>query len=410
MAVEEKNRSFFEKNKYENFRNFMKVNFYYCSLSPEQQSEYIDSIGTTKYNWYKNIVEKTTEGKVTFPKYNKRKTFKYDVTQFESNYNALANSFQLRTITALETSLTIFILCSLANKKMTAIEITDLFNDEVNEKTIMSRIKNMCEYGLISTDGKRYYIDENRLYSMDDALLLKLLNMSDFMKNLIVPEVSGYNIYNLLKRVYEERTKTEYYSPFQFKYSHLANILDDNILWSLLEAIDKRQMITFKYNKKKKGNLIPVKLFTENEYNRRYLFAVTCEPFRFYIFKLSEIYNLQTVGKKAAVTEEEFAKFIEVYEAEKQYSFSGKMDSGSKTVSIILKYKNSRKLKSQIKSDFKCVKFEKDNTAIVTIKNKRMIKPYLRANMGLIETTDVELSDMLKSEIEEMKKNYGIIP
>lgn len=38
-----------------------------------------------------------------------------------------------------------------------------------------------------------------------------------------------------------------------------------------------------------------------------------------------------------------------------------------------------------------------------------MMIPYLRANMGLIRTTDDELSGILNEDIEEMKKNYGII-
>ena len=47
--------------------------------------------------------------------------------------------------------------------------------------------------------------------------------------------------------------------------------------------------------------------------------------------------------------------------------------------------------------------------AEVTVKNKKMIIPYLRANMETVRTTDEELSEKLKSEIEELKKIYGIV-
>lgn len=404
-----KNRSFMESAKYENFREFLKVNFYYCSLSSEQQEDYIENIHGTKYSEYKNYTEKFSDGKVAFAKFNKRKAFKYDITQFESDYNVFANSFQFKTITELETCINLYILCALANRRMTITEIVKNSGSDVDTKTINERIKTLYEFGYISKEGGKYFIEENRLYSMNEVLLYKLLNMVDFMKNLVFPEVLGYNLFTLIKSVYEERTGNEYNSPFQFKYSHLANILDDNVLWALIEAIENRQYISFTYEKKIKENIIPVIVFTENEYNRRYLFAVSKEPFRFYIFKLSKIYKLNTVGKKGDVKEKDFESFLELYNSEKKYSFSGKMDSSSKINTVSLKYKSGRKIKNQIKRDFYSVEFEKGNTAKVTIKNKKMIKPYLRANMGLIETTDKKLSEMIRSEIEEMKKNYGII-
>ena len=396
-----KNRLSFTPNKFEDFRKYLKVNFYYCSLSKEHQPSYIDIKPEGRY--YKPNIKFFSEGKIK-----QKKTFKYDITQFESDYNIFANSFQLKKNTAFATCLTIYILCILTNKKLTIKEILDSFS-YAEDKTIKEKIKSMVEYGLILTDGKKYFIEENRLYTVDEELLLRLLNMTDLVKNIVYPETLGYNLFNVLKAVYEDRTGYEYSSPFQFKYSHLANTLDDNVLWSLIEAIEQRQCISFTYGKKKKENIIPVKIFTENEYNRYYLFAVTAEPFKFHIFRLSEIYDLQLIRKAGAVNEEEFLKFLDIYKSEKKYSFSGKMDSNAKTVTLRLKYKNSRKLKAQIKNDFNSVKFDKDNTAIVTVKNKKIIKPYLRANMGLIETTDTELSEMINSEIEEMKKNYGII-
>ena len=429
MASNPKNRSFFKPTTYEEFRNFLKVNFYYCSLSQEQQSKYIniESLGTTRYNEYKNIVEKISEGKISFPKYNKKKSFKYDITQSESDYNALANSFQLKNITALEMCLTLFILLLLVNKPMTLSEIIDISGAPTENRTIASKVKTMHEYGLISKNENKYFIEENCFYSIDESLLLKLLNMADFMKNLIYPEVSGYNLYNLLKKIYEERIEKEYYSPFQFKYSHLANILDDNVLWSLIEAIENRQYISFTYGKKqkknkdnkekieykikKKKNIIPVKIFTENEYNRRYLFAVTPEPFSFHIFRLSEIYDLKVAAGKEAVTKEKFENYLENYQSKKRYSFAGKIDTSTEaeTETIQIKFKNSRKGREQLKKDFNCLKFAKDNTAEVIIKGKKMIKPYLRANMDIMKTTDKELSGLIESEIEEMKRNYGVI-
>lgn len=409
MGNEERNRSFFKEDTYETFRKFLKINFYYCTLSQKQQSEYVKYIGTTQYNHYRGIIERISEGKISFKKYNKKKAFKYDVSQFTSDYNVLANSFQLKTITASQTCLTIYILCVLAKSSLTRKGIVAAIADGIDEKTIVSRIKSMKEAGLISYDGEKYFIEESIFYSMDESLLLRLLNMVDFMKNLVYPEALGYNLFDIIKKIYDDRLCVDYYSPFQFKYSHLANILDDNVLWSLIEAIEERQYISFTYKNEKKERIIPVKLFTENEYARRYLFAVKKfgNNYKKFIFRLSEIYNIKVMEKEVSVSEEEFEKLLEMYETESGYSFSGKIAPSSKTVPIKLRYKG--RLKNQIERDFSNVKFEKGNTAEILIKNKKMIIPYLRSNMQLIQSTDEELSQQVNSEIMEMKKLYGII-
>jgi len=416
--AEEKNRSFFKTDTYENFRNFLKVNFYYCSLSQEQQAEYnIKPVKSTRYNEYLHIVQTISDGKIDFPKYNRKKAFKYDVTQFESDYNVLADSFQFKTATALEICLNISILCLLSEKPMSFSEISEKIAVGIEEKTVRGRVISLCEYGLISCRDRNYFIEENLFYAVDENLLLKLLNMTDFMKNLIYPEALGYSLFGIVKRIYEKRTGKEYFSLFQFKYRHLANILDDNILWILIEAIEKRQHISFVYDDKTRKEddkprekIIPVKIFTENEYARRYLFAVKKfnDNYKFFIFRLSKIYNLKIMKKENIVPEDEFEKFLEVYENEKEYSFFGKLDSSNKKHTVELQYKG-RKAKKQLKRDFKCIKFGKNNMAEVTVKNKKMIIPYLRANMETVRTTDEELSEKLKSEIEELKKIYGIV-
>lgn len=411
--AEEKNRSFLELAKCESFRKFLKVNFFYCSLSQEKQSDYIENIGTTKFYDYLKKVQRISNGRINYSKSlrYKYKSLKYDISQFASEYNDLTNIFNLRTATALETCLNIFILCLLTKNPMNSTEIIEKIDGNIDEKTISNKIKSLCEYGLISYENKRYSIQENLLHQIDEELLLKLVNMTDFMKNIIYPETFGYNIFGIVKNVYEKRTGRQYFSPFQFKFNYLANVLDDNILWTLIEAIENRQFISFKYNNNIRKKIIPVKIFTENEYARRYLFAVKNfnDTYKFFIFRLSKIYDLK-IEKEGSISGDDFENLIELYENEKQYSFFGKIDSSNEKHTIKLKFNGNRRTRKQLRHDFKCIKFNKDNTAEVTVKNKKMIIPYLRANMENIRTEDKKLSKKLKSEIEEMKRIYGIVP
>lgn len=412
MQSEKKNRSFFQAKTYEDFRRFLKINFYYCSLSQEQQALFIKAIGTTRYNEFKNITESFAGEKIEFPKINSRKAFRYNISQLESDYNVLADSFQLKTLTSFDACLTIFIILLLTDKELRSSDIIKRAGDiypEIDVKTVNDKLKHMYEYGMISINDRKYCHTENSFYSVDTSLLLKLTNMADFMKNLVYPNVAGYDLFAVLKSIYEERTGKAYLSPFQFKYSHLANILDDNVLWTLEEAISDRKYVYFDYNGKKKEKLIPVKIFTENEYNRCYLFAVKKfrNSFKFFVFRLSSIYNLKCTAIADEITEEDHERFLEAYNSEKKYSFFGKIDSSDGTDTVELKYK--RGLRSQLERDFNCIRFGKNCTALVTVKSKRMMIPYLRANMGHIQTTDEELVGILNEDIEEMKKNYGII-
>ena len=290
MAKEEKNRSFFKETTYEDFRKFLKTNFYYCTLSSEQQAQYTKSFGTTRYNEFKNIIEWIDNGKINFPKFNKKKAFKYEVDQFD-DYNVFANSYQLKNFTASETCITLFILLMLAEKNMTMEQIINSNDAGIEKQTITDKVKFMYESGMIGKNGKKYFFEESFFYSIDKGLLLKLLNMTDFMKNLVYPELSGYNLFNILKNIYEEKTGEKYTSPFQLKNSYLANILDDNVLWTLLDAIENRNLVSFTYNDAKKEKIIPVRIFTENDHNRTYIFAVKrfYSSYKIFIFRLSRI-------------------------------------------------------------------------------------------------------------------------
>lgn len=53
------------------------------------------------------------------------------------------------------------------------------------------------------SDGQ-YFLKENLFYQIDEEILLKLLNMADFMKNLVYPGILGYNLFNIIKNIYEK--------------------------------------------------------------------------------------------------------------------------------------------------------------------------------------------------------------
>jgi predicted DNA-binding transcriptional regulator YafY len=400
---ENKNRSFLTD--FENFREFLKVNFDYCSLSSEKIGDYIEKIGKTKYNEYKNKAEYIGSKRIVFPKINGKKAFKYDLNQFESDYNELADSFQLKTLTAYEANCIIYLLVLLYDNPMSANDILDKLNLD-DRKTVDKHLKNMSEYGLLEKNKSVYSVPENPFRNMDEDTLLKILNYVDFMKNIISPQALGYFLFNSIKGIYEAKTGKDYLSPFQFRYSHLANILDDDVMWTLLNAIHQRKLISYTYRDKSQKTICPVKIFTENEYNRIYLFGIN-QFGRIKILRISKMYNTEIL-KKENISEEQFSEYLKKYECIKKYSFSGKLDSVNKCEKVRLKFYKMN-TKKQIAHDFGSVEFIGNNIAEVTIAKKNMIIPWLRSNLGQVEVLDEELSAILKNDIMEMKKIYGII-
>ena len=185
MATSDKNRSFFTD--YEKFRKFLKINFYYNSLSSEGIKDYIDEINSNStYSQYRNNAESTSNGKMSFPKYNRKKSIKYDVNQFESDYNVLADSFRLKTLTSFEAIISIYILLFLSQGGKTKNEIDNLFNTKSGDtKSISNKLSNMLTYGLIYKEGHKYFLNNSYFSDLDNSELLKLTNYVDFMKAII---------------------------------------------------------------------------------------------------------------------------------------------------------------------------------------------------------------------------------
>lgn len=171
---------------------------------------------------------------------------------------------------------------------------TDLL--EVSDKpfsrtTLNHFLEELSEQGLLirkNVDSKIYYrlpldvlgLSKFTLNTYSD-MLDDLLSANQFFCNVMPLVVPGYYINDKLdimkKRVITTVENKLPNNSFHFSKINHQNIVDDDIVWSLLEYIDSHKPVSYSYGvnveKKSNHNVLPMKIVEDNVYGRHYLFG-----------------------------------------------------------------------------------------------------------------------------------------
>lgn len=169
--------------------------------------------------------------------------------------------------------------------------------------TLNRFLEDLCDQGILiktKIDAKiKYKLSEDviglDIYSEETCsdMLDNLLSANQFFCNTMPFVVPGYYINDKLKLMktqvnigHEEEEILE--NIFCFSKSNYHNMVDDDIVWTLLEYIDSKKPISYSYGmyngKKKEHNVLPMKIITDNVYGRQYLFGYGYPPQKSYIF------------------------------------------------------------------------------------------------------------------------------
>ncbi|MCR5168730.1 MAG: WYL domain-containing protein [Oscillospiraceae bacterium] len=409
--MSDKKRSFL--NDYEKFRALLRPVFFLGSYTIDEFLK-LEELGIkkTQYQNYKIIAEDIIE-KLSSHKENNKSALKYDVEQFEKNYNYLSESYFIKSLTPLEAGITISILLMLnisdGYEESELIEL--LYGQE--EKTVKSKIRSMEDNGLITRCGSKYRIIDNPLLDLSNRDFQMLLYFVDFQKSRIYPNCFGAFLYSSMCRIYEKRFSCEYESPFVLKCNYLGNILDDEIQWELLRAIYAHKTVSFRYRLNRNNtvkDIIPCRLLTEDQLNRVYLMGIrrTSRGDKKRFYRLDKISYLEITGEQPDNYTDEYVKSF--YIESMQDSFSNIPVSSQKQTLLKLKYVSS--MENEIRRQFSSVTFDKQHhIAEVLVKtDDNVLNPWLRYHAGTIEIlNDCSIKAELDQEMQEMKKLYGII-
>lgn len=413
--ADDKNRSFL--NEYEKFRTLLRTVFFYGSFTIDDFLK-LESLGIKKgqFQNYKIIAEDIID-KLSSHKEKRKDALKYDVEQFEMNYNYLSESFYIKTLGAFEANLTIAIMLLLSlSEGVTKTKLYDLLNGQ-EEKTVAARIDTMLDNGLIAYDNGRYRIVENPLNALSKKDFLRLLTFIDFQKNRIYPTCFGSFLFSSMLHLYEQLFHCTYESPFVMKSNHLGNILDDEIQWKLLTAISLRKTVSFQYEKPSGNNneihdIIPYRLLTEGQQNRVYLFGIRRKASggkkRFY--RLDKISHLSISGN---IPENDSDSYIQgVYQSAMTELFSHVPVTNDKLGSTELLLAFDPCMRSELERQFSCITIDDQaHTAKIMVKaNDNVLNPWLRAHADTVKIlNDCPIKTAFDTEMQELKKRYGII-
>ena len=212
-------------------------------------------------------------------------TFSGDFRYTSENY--LYRSFLLKTILPeyFLYNITILQILEQAQKPLTLSEIVEIaiekiseFNPEILDKDLTQilrrRVDSLKNSGVVesySEGGKFFYRKLNNPLGEFSPDELKFLSATvEFYKNYSLISTAGYFFADSLKEIF----KTDTQNFFQFKNNNFVQILDDDILFLTLQAIENNLQISYKRENKPAVTVTPLAIETDFLCCRQYILAV----------------------------------------------------------------------------------------------------------------------------------------
>ena len=183
---------------------------------------------------------------------------------------------------------------------------TDLSNDSeavFTPSKARDRLNELVELGIIIKENNIYSLAPDILENYEEYLE-DILLMVQFFYNHSDLCIPGYYLAHTLSQYSillgtDESSKMffEQENPvFFYKNSSMQNVIDDNTLWSIINAIHGAYPISLNYKNKVKAVhtyvVYPIKIVIERQYGRHYLFAYNYSYKNFIMFRIDSISNI----------------------------------------------------------------------------------------------------------------------
>lgn len=227
--------------------------------------------------------------------------------------NPLFQVWKTKSFTDNDIVLHFLILDLLQNgRALTAEELTDSLLAKYETLFDIQTVRRKCNIyakeGLLCKQKSGKTI----VYFLDHTLTDWLKSNENIMDALAFYQMAGNFgiIGNILSEQFDSCNQT-----FRVKHSFFVHTLEDNILFDLLDAMNKKSAITLEIKSSKNemtssANCIPLQIFTSTRSGRRYLCAYLDSSRRFSCFRLDTIRNVSLLTK-SDVYDELFAKLIQ---------------------------------------------------------------------------------------------------
>lgn len=359
---------------------------------------------------------------------NKLLSLTYD--SISNTKNFLVGTYLSKSFTKTDIILYFYLLLALnsMNKPCTFIEIEEFLiekglisYDNISRKTVQRKINELTNsMGILTYEkqgrSKVYSISEDILKNLDDEEVKRLCSIISLYKNILFPVISGYYCEETLKdyMLYERGISENYDDCFQYKNLHFHPIVEEEILWKLMNAIHNRNLVSCSnINRRCKPEEFkrPFKLRYDVNCGRFYLISFN-EKGRCIASRLDRVEDL-VVHKEQFNYEELEEKYVK---AMKNSWSSVPCNIGNEhdllKIKVIINDPKDAYILGKIKSElqkFTIKEISKSEYIIEKVVNDVWeMTPWLRSYAGYVKVISPKwLNKKLKNDWKEMLESYG---
>ncbi|MDS0525263.1 WYL domain-containing protein [Clostridium sp. SHJSY1] len=371
---------------------------------------------------------------IKFDREGKTKLLSLSYDSISNTNNFLISTYLNKSFTKTDFKLYYYILLALNyhDKKISFNELEEflvengvLDYDQISSKTIERKLKELSDsMGLVAFEkkgrSKEYTISKDILKDLNEEEIKKLYLITSLYKNILFPNVSGYYFEDTLKQYmkFHRDIKENYDDVFQYQKLHFHPIIEEEILWKLMKAINENKKVKIEYNQPKNRKIrynqeivIPYKLRYDIECGRFYLVAFHNK--RCFLSRLDRIHDVKILNEK-------YKKdgLLEKYKFSMGKSWSSVHLNGESRPQILkfkVKIENEDEMYiiEKIKRELIEYKLEEDENSFIFSKEVNdcsEMTPWIRSYCGRIEVLEPSyIRRKIESDWKEMLKNYGVI-
>lgn len=343
---------------------------------------------------------------------------------FNGFENYLINTYTLKNYTDNELPIILMSLCILsANRNISTykdvlnkIEENNILSEDVDKRsTVERKIKEMKAEGFLIEDSKKNLkVRKPFLDDFSETEIEAIYNYVSFMSKVTYPRVAGA----FLKKKIElfakyNKLSIDTENNFLIRSNNNQNVLDEEIVYKLLELCNKNRMAKLKYKELIDGqyievenNICPIKLSIDEKLGRWYLKAtINSKPI---IIKVRDIIDV----KKGKIFD--YEKELKICEKNYNCSFISRriFEKSPYKIRVKLHYNEDNKgfINQFIREMVRGEIIKEDNEQIyqVFINDPIELVPWLRSYGDKIEILDDEfnLKKYMKNSFMEMLENY----
>ncbi|SHK20692.1 Predicted DNA-binding transcriptional regulator YafY, contains an HTH and WYL domains [Anaerobranca californiensis DSM 14826] len=165
---------------------------------------------------------------------------------------------------------------------------------------------------------KLYKLQKNFFEGFTNNELKEIYYLTTFFSHIEKPSVPGSYLKENIKRyLCLKKVNFKYLEPFLYRFLQFHQVLDEELVWSLLEAINESKKVKIYYHTQKgcvkEFKNLPVKIILDVKFGRWYLIASNLKGDCFYTYPLQRIKEIKVMGESIKLNKGDLNERYEKY-------------------------------------------------------------------------------------------------